>query len=272
VLSRNRNLYKVAGYAEDRGFMARRAKPQESSALSATLRQTVEALREASLRCAEGELIGSEDELIARHKVSRPTLRQAAALVTAEQLLQVRRGVGGGYIARRPTGRAVTHMAAIFLRARGASLDEISQSMAPIRAELARLAAVNLDDTSRQALNAFLQSEADANAEAGGFPTFARSELEFCRLLGASSRNHVLSLFFDILFDLAASMGPGHDIFLGRPERVKAYREQRMRLVEAILDGDPNVAELLARRTSELTRPWHEEKTALAARAASLVQ
>jgi GntR family transcriptional repressor for pyruvate dehydrogenase complex len=244
--------------------MARRARPQKDPALSATLRQTVEALREQALQCPEGALIGSEDEVLARHRVSRPTLRQAAALVAQEQLLQVRRGVGGGYIARRPTGRAVTHMAAIFLRSREASLDEISRSMAPIRAELARLAAINLDDESRQALRDFLQSEADASADPGGFPTFARSEREFCRLLGTSSHNHVLSLFFDILFDLAATLGPEHDIFLGRPERIKAYRERRVRLVEAILDGDPSVAELLAHRTAELTRPWHDEKVALA--------
>jgi GntR family transcriptional regulator, transcriptional repressor for pyruvate dehydrogenase complex len=250
--------------------MARRAKPRKEPVPSATLRQVVEALREESLQYAEGELIGSEDELLARHKVSRPTLRQAAALVASEQLLQVRRGAKGGYIARRPTGRAVTHMAAIFLRSRGASLDEISRSMAPIRAELARLAAINLDDTSREALKAFVQSEADASAEADGFPAFARSEREFCRLLSVSSRNHVLSLFFDILFDLAAAMGPEHDIFLGHPERVKAYRDRRVRLFEAILDGDPSVAELLAQRVSELTRPWHEEKIALAEVAAPL--
>jgi GntR family transcriptional regulator, transcriptional repressor for pyruvate dehydrogenase complex len=252
--------------------MARRPKPQKDPALSAALRQAVEALREESLQCPEGELIGSEDDLLARHNVSRPTLRQAAALVASEQLLQVRRGVGGGYIARRPTGRAVTHMAAIFLRSRGASLDEISRSMGPIRAELARLAAINLDDTSRQALSAFLQSEADASADAGGFPTFARSEREFCRLLGESSRNQVLSLFCDILFDLSATMGPEQDIFLGHSERVKAYRDRRVRLVEAILDGDPSVAELLAHRMSELARPWHEERTPLAGAVAPLVQ
>jgi DNA-binding GntR family transcriptional regulator len=93
------------------------------------------------------------------------------------------------------------------LRTRGANLDEISQSMAPIRAELARLAAVNLDDTSREALQDFLRREAEAGAEVGGFPTFARSEREFGQVLGAASRNIVLSLFFDILFDLAANLG-----------------------------------------------------------------
>lgn len=245
--------------------MARRTKATERHPeLSATLRQTVEALRAESLQCAEGELIGSEDELLARHGVSRPTLRQAAALVAQEQLLQVRRGVGGGYIARRPTGRAVAHMAAIFLTTRETSLDEISRSMAPIRAELARLAATNIDDASRAAFRNFLKQEGDAPGDGGGFRAFARSEREFGQLLGAASHNNVLALFLDILFDLAANIPPEHDIFLGHPDRVQAYRERRTRLIEAILDGDPNVAELLAHRTSDLNRQWLAESADLA--------
>ena len=50
----------------------------------------------------------TERELESRYGVSRPTLRQAAALVGQEQLLHVRRGVGGGYFARRPDTRAST--------------------------------------------------------------------------------------------------------------------------------------------------------------------
>ena len=227
--------------------------------MSAALRQTVEALRRDALKCPEGELIGSEDELLARHQVSRPTLRQAAALVAQEQLLQVRRGVKGGYIARRPTSRAVAHMAAIYLRTREASLDELGRSMGPIRAELARLAAANLDESSRQAFQDFLQREADPNVEGAGLRAFTKSEREFGNLLGTASRNHVLSLFLDILHDLAANIPPERDLFLGQPERVKAYRQQRARLIEAILDGDPNIAVLLSKRTSELNRLWMDE-------------
>jgi len=241
--------------------MARRAKRQGDQGLSATLQQTVEALRNESLLCAEGDLIGSEDELLARHRVSRPTLRQAAALVAQEQLLQVRRGVGGGYIARRPTGRAVAHMAAIFLSTRETSMDEIAQSTTPIRTELARLAAKNLDDTSRQAFGDYLQREADGPAEHGGLRAFARSEREFGQVLGAASRNNVLSLFLSILYDLAGNIRQEHDLFLGRPERVQAYRERRMRLIEAIMDGDPNVAGLFAKRLSELMQSWRDEET-----------
>ncbi|HEX4181999.1 MAG TPA: FCD domain-containing protein [Caulobacteraceae bacterium] len=236
--------------------MARRRKPQADLAFSAMLRQTVEALREESSRCAEGELIGSEGELRARHQVSRPTLRKAAALVTQEQLLQVRPGARGGYFARRPTGRAVAHMAAIFLSTRGTNRDEIRRSMAPIRAELARLAAVNLDETCRHALKDFLRRE----AEDGGFRDFVKREREFGQVLGAASRNDVLSLFYDILLDLAAQVPPEQDVFLGRPERVKAYLAQRARLVEAILDGDSSVAELLSHRLSELLQAWRDEQ------------
>ena len=225
------------------------------------MQQLVEALRGEALRCPEGELIGSEEELLARLRVSRPTLRRAASVVAQEQLLQVRRGVKGGYIARRPTGRAVAHMAAIYLRTRSAGLGELSRSIAPIRAELARLAASRLDDRSRQALRDFLQRETEAAAESTGFRAFARSEREFGQLLGAASRNDVLSLFLDILYDLAANIPPEDDIFLGWPERVKAYRQQRDRLVEAILDGDSNVAELLANRLSELNRQWMDEES-----------
>jgi len=224
------------------------------------LRQVVEGLREQSLQCGEGEMLGSEDDLLGRYRVSRPTLRQAAAIVAQEQLLQVRRGVKGGYIARRPTSRAVAHMVAIFLRTRDTSLEELSLSTAPIRAELARLAATNLDGSSRQAFQDFLQREAEAaNEESGGFRAFAKSEREFGQVLGAASGNHVLSLFLDILFDLAANIPPERDILLGRPDRVKDYRERRARLVEAILGGDSSVASLLSYRVTELSQQWRDE-------------
>jgi hypothetical protein len=82
---------------------------------------------------------------------------------------------------------------------------------------------------------------------------------EFGQLLGASSGNRVLSLFLDILYDLGTNFRPEHDVFLGRPDRVQAYRQQRAPLIAAILDRDPNIAGLLANRTSELHRQWQAE-------------
>ena len=60
-------------------------------------------LREILLRQQEGEMIGSEDDLVARLGVSRVTVRQAARLLEREGVLRVRRGINGGYFASRPS-------------------------------------------------------------------------------------------------------------------------------------------------------------------------
>src|SRR3546814_14470549 len=72
-------------------------------------------LREEILRDIKDDewLLGSEDEVMRSLEVSRPTLRQALRLLEQEQLVSVRRGVGGGLFARRPTEEGVTHTASV---------------------------------------------------------------------------------------------------------------------------------------------------------------
>ena len=54
------------------------------------LSRTIRRLRKQALETPPGELIGSETELLGVYEVSRPTLRQAAALLSQEQLIMVR--------------------------------------------------------------------------------------------------------------------------------------------------------------------------------------
>ena len=238
--------------------------PGETSS-APTLRSTVQALRLDCLAVPEGELIGSEDQLLARHGVSRPTLRKAAALVAQEQLVQVRRGVGGGYIARRPTSKAVAHMAAIYLSIHDIGVDLIVTSMAPIRAELTRLAAEKLSEESRQEFIDFIEREVPPSEDAEGIIAFAKREREYGRILGKASGNAVLALFQDILFDLSANIRREQDLFLGRPDRMAIYYERRVRVIEAILDRDVRLAEMLSHRASDLNREWLADvKTELA--------
>lgn len=204
-------------------------------------------------------MIGSEDQLLARHGVSRPTLRRAAAMVAQEQLLRVRRGVGGGYIATRPTPRAVAHMAAIYLNSRNTDVDAILSSVNPIRAELSRLAAKNLDTSTAQAFNEFLDADLSMPTGPGEMLAFGKSEREFGRLLGLASGNLVLALFLEILHDLSGSIERDNDIFFDRPDRLAAYREQRRRLIQSIIDKEPDMAALLSHRISEMGRNWFLE-------------
>src|SRR5215475_11381751 len=91
-------------------------------------RETADILREEILsRASESEewLLGSEDDMIRTLGVSRPTLRQAARMLEQEELLVVRRGIGGGLFGRRPTAEAVSHIASVYLRAQGAAYDDL---------------------------------------------------------------------------------------------------------------------------------------------------
>jgi DNA-binding FadR family transcriptional regulator len=213
-------------------------------------------LRGDALAAEPGALLGSEDALMARYQVSRPTLRQAAARVAREQLVLVRRGVGGGYFATQPTERAVSNMAAIFLRTRRAGLSDILRSVAPLHIEMARLAAIHADEHDRSALQSFLVDDERLEQGAFGFREYLRNSRQFERLLGNACHNPVLALFLQILIDLAGTLRPQEDLFIGRPQRVHEFRSRRRRVAQAILEGDPDLAVLTARRWSDVSYAW----------------
>jgi GntR family transcriptional regulator, transcriptional repressor for pyruvate dehydrogenase complex len=229
--------------------------PRKAKILAPSVVKTVAAtLRADSLACKDGQLIASEADLLARYGVSRPTLRQAAAIVVQEQLLKVKRGVNGGYVAVKPAGEAVAHMAAIYLHARGVDLGQILRAVEPIRAELARLAADNADSKVRAEIEQFLQRELHPSDDS--YRGFLRSEREFGEILGRAGKNDVLSLYLNILYDLAATVKPQYDVYIGQPERVAEYRKVRAGIAKAVLEGDSEIAMLAARRGSALVARW----------------
>ena len=109
---------------------------ESDSASRPAVRRTARALRRDSLQTDPGQGIGREDELIERYGVSRPTLRQAAALVGLEHLVRVRRGVGGGYFADRPDASTVAQVAAVMLRIRAVKLAKMLEAIEPIRVDM----------------------------------------------------------------------------------------------------------------------------------------
>jgi DNA-binding FadR family transcriptional regulator len=233
--------------------------------------RVVRALREHALETPPGQLLGPEDQLVATYSVSRPTLRQAAALVAQEQLLVVKRGVGGGYFARRPSSEGVAHMAAIFLRSRQTTLEEIIKAVEPIRVEMTALAAANRDPEALAAWREFQAADA-AQAEQGGYREFLRSEREYGRLLGAASQNRVLELFLMTLLDFCASILPEEDVYRDHPERVRAYWSRRQMALAAIIDGDADVAALTARRCTRMVVEWMVEDMGRAGKSADAVK
>src|ERR1700682_4492824 len=126
-------------------------------------RETADILREEILNHnSDGDewLLGSEDDMIRMLGVSRPTLRQAARMLEQEQLLVVRRGIGGGLFGRRPTAEAGSHTASVFLRSQGATYKDLISTTTILATECARLAAANPDRAARAALAHFYDNRA----------------------------------------------------------------------------------------------------------------
>ena len=223
------------------------------------VRKAVMALREDSLRSEPGAVLGQEEDLINRYQVSRPTLRQAAALVGQEQLVRVRRGVGGGYFAHRPDFSGVAHMAAILLQVEGARREDMLRAIETIRMELVSLAAMNLSPELKQVLEEYLEQDEAVNPEEYSFRRFLRSELEHNEIVGEASGNPVLHLFMQILLELVGTLRPDEDMLFGKEERYLDWRQQRNKMLRAILARDPEVATIEARRCSEKIWNWVQE-------------
>jgi DNA-binding FadR family transcriptional regulator len=223
---------------------------------SSLVRKTAHELRVLVAKCEPEGLLGFEDELLERLGVSRPTLRQAAALVAQEQLLTVKRGGGGGYFARIPSASAVAHMAAIYLQAHKAGLREIVQSIEPNTVEITRLAARNRDVESVRALEDFVDRERKLDEKTMTRADFIRGFREYNRIIGAMSRNRVLTLILEILDDALNLRGSELEAWVGELELVSRYRTARLQVCQAVVDGDEEVAALMAKRCVREFTVW----------------
>ncbi|WP_293975921.1 FadR/GntR family transcriptional regulator [Sphingomonas sp.] len=229
--------------------------------INSAVSQAAQALRIYAMEQDEGEFLGSEDDLIEKLGVSRPTLRQASAQVLQENLISIRRGVGGGYFARRPESASVSRIASIYLQSHGAKLEEIVHAMKPIRLGVARAAARNRDEGLLRELSAFIDREG-AETEQGDYASFLRSEREFGGVLGRLGGNSVLNLFLGVIYDFASEVGREPGSAPGNSERIRVYRALRADMARAIIDGDEEIAAIVTGRCSDMVSDWMREDLA----------
>lgn len=208
--------------------------------------QTVAKLRDRILsRTQANSFLGSEEELIGWLGVSRPTFRQAARLLEHEQLLTIKRGIGGGFFARPPSAKAVSRLAAIFLNAQGATLSDINAACAPLVVEAARGVARHPAIAVRRQLLEFVdQHEGFEKADDPRVPL--RVILEYEQLLAKLCGNPAIELIVNAMRDLVRD--PRHGYFQMDRERAAIYAEFQRRLAEAVKAGDADMAVLVTQR------------------------
>ena len=231
---------------------------QPGSRSQPAVRKAVNQLRRECIARPPGTLLGQEEELPQRLGISRPTLRQAAALLGQEQLMDVRRGPGGGYFTTRPDISAVAYMAAIWLQLEHVAIGEILASTSAIHRELAPLAALNIDDDAHAELSAFFEQDRSIGEKDYGFTVFLKAELQQNNIVGRLSGNRVLHLYLQISLGLVGSLSPSDDILLGRRARYLDFRHRRNRMIDAILAREPDIARPEADRCGAKIQKWME--------------
>lgn len=207
-------------------------------------------LKEKLLALPAGERLGSEANLLVACGASRPTLRHAVALLEREHLIEIRRGNGGGYFVGRPTALAAATAASIYCHAIGITRAEVHSAWLPIRLEAVRLAASNRGELATADL-------AELIGELRKRPSrhFAKLVRRFNALLTQMTGNRLLSLFLEILYE-AGNPIDQLDFYRRQPDRITKYRNQMLRMAEAIADGDVQVAVEAARACFALNEIW----------------
>lgn len=222
------------------------------------VQQTTEALRRAVLGAPRpGVFLGSEEALIEALGVSRPTFRQAAKVLRHENLLTIKRGMGGGFFSRSPSIDAVSRMAAIFLNAQDTSMRHIYDVVAPLQTEAARLVALNPDIGVRGRLLEFIEKHREHEQASGVAPQSSahlRRMMEFERLLVDLAGNPAIALVMNVMLDLVRDARRVNA--MQTAERIAAYDQYQTRLAQAVLEGDPAMAALICQRHLQEIRRW----------------
>lgn len=178
-----------------------------------------------------GEMIGSEEQLMARYRVGRAVIREAVRLAEHRQIVRPRRGRNGGLVVVEPDQSAVTESLAIFLEYVHADTDDLLEARAVLETFSAAAAVLSHPGDARLAeLKRTAQQWPDCPSA---------TALGFHEAVARLSGNAALSLFIVAVATLIDRLGvprPAEDTHsLGSRGRHTA-------IVEAIASGEADMA------------------------------
>jgi DNA-binding FadR family transcriptional regulator len=183
-----------------------------------------------------GEVLGSQSELIARYGVSRAVFREAVRLVENQQVAFMRRGPGGGLVVTEPTVDAIIDAAVLYLHRANTRLTEVFEARIILEVIAAEFATERLTADDAVELRALEEAE-------------VRDHRALHARLAALTRNPALELFVDILNRVAfLYFRGGSSLTEGT---LSASRQAHARIVDAVLDSDPDTAARRMRRHLE---------------------
>lgn len=184
-----------------------------------------------------GQLIGTEQELLARYGVSRPVLREAVRLLEHHMVAESRRGAGGGLRVTAPDPSAVTETAALYLDYVGVRASEMYAARSVLEVRCLELAIERLTEDGIRQLRDLV--ERLSSTDIVGLAEFDhRVETIVAELSG----DRVLTLFVKVLLQLAYQHGVPLEERLAERGRTEEWRDRQIGIAEAVLAGDAATA------------------------------
>jgi GntR family transcriptional regulator, transcriptional repressor for pyruvate dehydrogenase complex len=223
---------------EDRG-------PTSAMAISSQLREEI--LRKYD----DGQLVGSEEDLIARFAVSRPTMRQAVRVLQAEGLLTVKRGLHGGFFAKVPSTEVVSRSLSMLLRHRGATFGQLVDALMPLSDAMVRAAASADPDRRAAAAVSILDYEPPEGMDER--TRIIHAATHFGSEIDVLVDNPVITLLCEVLTDLATNGVRDRPSGAGRYDGARAWH---CAIAEAIRDGDQEAVTRLNEAMREQLATW----------------
>jgi DNA-binding FadR family transcriptional regulator len=194
-------------------------------------------------RYAEGDLLGTEAELVETFDVSRPSLREALRILEAQGLVSVIRGVMGGVIVHEPDKRMTARTAALLLQSRNVALADVFEASAILEPAAARLVAQSR--SHRRAARELSEIVAEQQRLIADSDRHTNAVKQFHDRIITLSGNQTLLMIKEMLDEVIARAVADvversrHESIVARRHVIRAHQL----LVRLIDDGDGEVAQ-----------------------------
>ncbi|QGG93687.1 FadR/GntR family transcriptional regulator [Actinomarinicola tropica] len=175
----------------------------------------------------EGQVIGSEAELLERYGVSRAVFREAVRLLEHQRIGRMRRGPGGGLVVTEPSVDTVIDAVAVYLLHIQADLAEVFEARHALEQAAAELAAERLTEDDLAEMRDL------ADREAQGEQT---SHRELHNLVAAATQNPALEFFVDLLNRVTLLYSPEASALTRAVRAESAVAHQK--IVDSIVHAD----------------------------------
>lgn len=178
-----------------------------------------------------GEVLGSETALREQFGVSRSILREAIRVLEHSQVVQMRKGPGGGLVVGTPDPTPAVRGLVIYLEYAGATVEQLVNA----RFIFERMAIAAMSESLTEIGVRELRSSASGDD--------SRLPENFHISLGRLSGNPVLEVYIDILVRLSAAYTQRVRGVTNTEEEGTAAAKQHLAIAEAIVAGASSKAE-----------------------------